>query len=123
MTLSELQRIYTAPFFDLIERARATFSSHWNKREVQLCTLLSIKTGGCSEDCAYCAQSARYDTAVRATPLMNVADVEERAAQAQRLGATRFCLGAAWRGPPQGAQFERVLDMVRAIRKLGMEAC
>ncbi len=64
MTLSELHGIYTTPFFDLMERARATFSSSWNKREVQLCTLLSIKTGGCSEDCAYCAQSARYQTGV-----------------------------------------------------------
>jgi biotin synthase-like enzyme len=72
MTLAELQRIYTRPFFDLMECARSAFSSHWNRSEVQLCTLLSIKTGGCSEDCAYCAQSARYQTGVRAERLLNL---------------------------------------------------
>jgi biotin synthase len=77
MNLAQLQRIYAAPLFDLIARARATFLAHWKKGEVQLCTLLSIKTGGCSEDCAYCAQSARYRTGVRAERLLNTKDVLE----------------------------------------------
>ena len=124
MTLSELQRIYTAPFFDLIERARATFSSHWNKREVQLCTLLSIKTGGCSEDCAYCAQSARYQTGVRPEPLMNPAQVLEVARRALETGSSRFCMGAAWKGVRDGEpKFEQVLEIVRAVSQLGMEVC
>ena len=124
MTLSELQRIYTAPFFDLIERARATFSSHWNKREVQLCTLLSIKTGGCSEDCAYCAQSARYQTGVQPERLMNPEQVLEVARRARETGSSRFCMGAAWKGVRDGeAKFEQVLEIVRAVSQLGMEVC
>src|SRR5262249_61000225 len=85
--------------------------------------LLSIKTGGCPEDCGYCAQSARYKTPVAASPLLSVEEVRERARQAQHLGATRFCMGAAWRGPRDGPAFDRVLEMVRAVRDLGMEAC
>src|SRR5271165_5221861 len=124
MTLSELQRIYTAPFFDLMERARAAFSSHWNKREVQLCTLLSIKTGGCSEDCAYCAQSARYRTGVQAEQLMIPAQVLEVARRARESGSSRFCMGAAWKGVRDGeAKFEQVLKIVRAVSQLGMEVC
>ena len=124
MTLSELQRIYTAPFFDLIERARATFSSCWNKREVQLCTLLSIKTGGCSEDCAYCAQSARYQTGVQPERLMIPAQVLEVARRARESGSSRFCMGAAWKGVRDGEpKFEQVLEIVRAVSQLGMEVC
>ena len=124
MTLSELQRIYSAPFFDLIERARATFSSHWNKREVQLCTLLSIKTGGCSEDCAYCAQSARYQTGVRPERLMNPEQVLEVARRARDSGSSRVCMGAAWKGVRDGEpKFEQVLEIVRAVSQLGMEVC
>jgi biotin synthase len=124
MTLADLQRIYTTPFFDLIERARSTFSSHWNKSEVQLCTLLSIKTGGCSEDCAYCAQSARYHTGVRAERLMNAAEVLNVASRARENGSTRFCMGAAWKGVRDGdAKFEQVLEIVRAVSRLGMEVC
>jgi biotin synthase len=122
-TLEELKTLYDLPLPELILRAAEVHRAHHDLGDIQRCALLSIKTGGCSEDCAYCSQSARYDTSVRPTPLMSVAEVEERAVQARRLGATRFCLGAAWREPPQGAQFERVLDMVRAIRKLDMEAC
>jgi biotin synthase len=124
MTLSELQHIYAAPFFDLIERARATFSSHWNKREVQLCTLLSIKTGGCSEDCAYCAQSARYQTGVQPERLMNPEQVLDVARRARESGSSRFCMGAAWKGVRDGeAKFEQVLEIVRAVSQLGMEVC
>ena len=89
MTLSELQQIYSAPFFDLMESARAIFSAHWNKREVQLCTLLSIKTGGCSEDCAYCAQSARYQTGVQPERLINPERVLEVARRARESGQSR----------------------------------
>src|SRR6202795_1854936 len=124
MTLSELQRIYATPFFDLLERARSTFSSRWNKSEVQLCTLLSIKTGGCSEDCGYCAQSARYHAGVRAERLMNPDDVLDVARRARENGSTRFCMGAAWKGVRDGeARFEQVLEMVRAVSQLGMEVC
>ena len=124
MTLAELQRIYSTPFFDLIERARSTFSSHWNKSEVQLCTLLSVKTGGCSEDCAYCAQSARYHTGVRAERLMNPEDVLDVARRARENGSTRFCMGAAWKGVRDGdARFEQVLEIVRTVSQLGMEVC
>src|SRR6202030_207527 len=108
MTLVELQRIYATPFFDLIERARSTFSLHWNKSEVQLCTLLSIKTGGCSEDCAYCAQSARYSTGVEAGRLMQTEEVLKVAERAKENGSTRFCMGAAWRGVRESdAKFEQ----------------
>ena len=99
MDFAELQRIYFSPFFELIQRAREVYLCHWPKDEVQLCTLLSIKTGGCSEDCAYCAQSARYATGVESTALLSVDEVKERAAHARQLGATRFCMGTAWRGP------------------------
>ncbi len=124
MTLIELQRIYHTPFFDLLERARSVFSSHWNKNEVQLCTLLSIKTGGCSEDCGYCAQSARYQTGVRAERLMGPQDVLEVAQRARENGSTRFCMGAAWKGVREGdAKFGQVLEIVRAVSQLGMEVC
>jgi biotin synthase len=96
---------------------------HHDVTDVQRCALLSIKTGGCPEDCGYCAQSAWHTTAVKPAPLLEVDEVRRRTAQAQALGATRFCMGAAWRGVRDGPQFDRVLDMVRAVRELGMEAC
>ncbi len=124
MTLAELQQIYATPFFELIERARVTFVSHWNRDEVQLCTLLSIKTGGCSEDCAYCAQSARYHTGVRNEKLMDSKDVIAVARRARENGATRFCMGAAWKGVRDGdAKFAQVLEIVREVSELGMEVC
>jgi biotin synthase len=124
MTLAELQQVYTTPFFELLERARSTFVSHWNSGEVQLCTLLSIKTGGCSEDCAYCAQSGRYHTGVRNEKLMASEDVLSVARKARENGSTRFCMGAAWKGVRDGdPRFERILEIVRAVSKLGMEVC
>jgi biotin synthase len=122
-TLAELKTVYDLPLPELIFRAAEVHRDHHDIRDIQRCALLSIKTGGCSEDCAYCAQSARYDTQVPATPLMTVEEVAGRAAQAKQLGATRFCMGTAWRGPRDGPGFDRVLDMVRVVRKLGMEAC
>jgi biotin synthase len=124
MTFAELQQVYTTPFFELLERARSTFVSHWNSGEVQLCTLLSIKTGGCSEDCAYCAQSGRYHTGVRNEKLMASEDVLSVARKARENGSTRFCMGAAWKGVRDGdPRFERILEIVRAVSKLGMEVC
>jgi biotin synthase len=124
MTFAELQQIYATPFFELIERARVTFVSHWKRDEVQLCTLLSIKTGGCSEDCAYCAQSARYHTGVRSERLMESKDVIAVARRARENGSTRFCMGAAWKGVRDGdAKFAQVLEIVREVSKLGMEVC
>jgi biotin synthase len=124
MNFAELRRIYFSPFFELIQRAREVYLCHWPKDEVQLCTLLSIKTGGCSEDCAYCAQSARYKTGVQAEKLMDPEGVMEAARRARANGSTRFCMGAAWKGVRDGdAKFEEVLEIVRAVSKLGMEVC
>ena len=124
MTLSDLQAVYETPFFDLLSRARATFQENWTGRQVQLCTLLSIKTGGCSEDCAYCAQSARYQTGIRNERLMDRGSVLEMAHLAKENGSTRFCMGAAWKGVRDGeAKFEQVLGIVRDVSQLGMEVC
>jgi biotin synthase len=122
-TLEELRAVYQLPLPELIWRAAGVHRTHHDSNDIQRCALLSIKTGGCSEDCGYCAQSGHYRTGVEATPLLSVEEVAERAAQARRLGATRFCMGAAWRGPRNGPAFDQVLDMVRAVRRLGMEAC
>ena len=123
-TLERLQQIYSQPFFDLIQQARNVHLAHWTDNEVQLCTLLSIKTGGCSEDCGYCAQSARYSTGVESEKLMPTEDVLAVAQQARANGATRFCMGAAWKGVREGEpKFESVLETVREVSKLGMEVC
>ena len=124
MQFSELRAIYDTPFFDLLSRARAAYLAHWSGNEVQLCTLLSIKTGGCSEDCGYCAQSARYHTGVKAERLMETEDVLAVARRARENGSTRFCMGAAWKGVRAGdAKFEQVLGTIREVSKLGMEVC
>src|SRR5471032_1621181 len=117
---ARLKAIYDAPFFDLIARSHAVHEEHWPEREVQLCTLLSIKTGGCSEDCGYCAQSARYTTDVKAEKLMEKDAVMEKARAAKANGSTRFCMGAAWKGVRMGTQkFDQVLDIVRDVSTLG----
>jgi len=122
-TLAEIEAIYTAPLPDLIFRAQTVHRAHHRTDEVQGCVLLSIKTGGCPEDCAYCPQSAHYKTGVEREGLVSVQAALEAAGNAKAQGATRFCMGAAWRDIPKGEQFERVLDMVRGVRALGMEAC
>ena len=122
-TLAEIEDIYTAPLPDLIFRAQTVHRAHHRTDEVQGCVLLSIKTGGCPEDCAYCPQSAHYKTGVEREGLVSVEAALEAAGNAKAQGATRFCMGAAWRDIPKGEQFERVLDMVRGVRALGMEAC
>lgn len=124
MTYADLHRIYHQPFFELLKQARAVHEEHWTRNEVQLCTLLSIKTGGCSEDCGYCAQSARYSTGVEAEKLMEKDQVMERARAARANGSTRFCMGAAWKGVRAGTQkFDQVLEIVRGVSTLGMEVC
>ena len=124
MKLGELQALYDQPLFDLISQSRAVHLQHWRGEEVQRCSLLSIKTGGCSEDCAYCAQSARYSTGIEREDLLSLEDVMTTAHRARAQGATRFCMGAAWRGVRDGSEkFERVLEIVREVSQLGMEVC
>ena len=124
MTYSELHRLYHQPFFQLIQQARSMHEEHWPENEVQLCTLLSIKTGGCSEDCSYCAQSARYSSGVQVETLMEKSEIMERARAARASGSTRFCMGAAWRGVRGGTErFEKVVDIVKDVSSLGMEVC
>ncbi|MFT6497915.1 MAG: biotin synthase, partial [Akkermansiaceae bacterium] len=124
MIFQELNDLYHLPLFDLIQRSRTIHEENWPAAEVQLCTLLSIKTGGCSEDCSYCAQSARYNSGVDAERLMEKCDIMDRAKAARENGSTRFCMGAAWRGVREGTQrFEQVLDIVRDVSQLGMEVC
>jgi biotin synthase len=122
-TLEEIAGIYTEPLPDLVFRAQTTHRWHHRADEVQGCMLLSIKTGGCPEDCAYCPQSAHYRTGVSRTELAPIDEVREAASRAREQGATRFCMGAAWRDVPDGPQFAQVLEMVRLVRGLGMEAC
>jgi len=122
-TVAEIESIYTLPLPELIFRAQASHRAHHRSDEVQGCVLLSVKTGGCPEDCAYCPQSARYETGVEATSLLSVEEAVNAATRAREQGATRFCMGAAWRDAPQDHRFDQVLEMVRGVRRLGMEAC
>jgi len=122
-TLAEVRAIHDLPLLDLVHRAQTVHREHFGDNRVQLCSLLSVKTGGCPEDCAYCPQAARYHTDVQAEPLMEVDDVLAAARKAREAGATRFCMGAAWREVKDGQQFDRVLEMVRGVKRLGMEAC
>lgn len=120
---AEIARIYHLPLLDLIGQANAVHRAHHDPTEVQVCVLLSIKTGGCSEDCAYCSQAARYNTSVEAQGLMQLNDVVAAATRARNSGATRFCMGAAWRQVKDGAQFDRVLEMIRSVNGMGLEVC
>ncbi len=123
-TLTSLRELYDRPFFDLIQQAREAYRAHWPENEVQLCTLMSIKTGGCSEDCAYCSQSSHYDTGLSRESLAPLQRVLETAERAKANGSTRFCMGAAWRGVTEhDAKFQSVLETVREVSKLGMEVC
>ena len=122
-TLAEVRAIHDLPLLDLVHRAQTVHRESFGDNKVQLCSLLSVKTGGCPEDCGYCPQSAHYRTGVPAEPLMEVDDVLAAARKAREAGASRFCMGAAWREAKDGAQFDRVLEMVRGVKKLGLEAC
>ena len=121
-SVADVQSLYELPFVDLLYRAQQVHREHFDPREIQLSTLLSIKTGGCPEDCAYCPQSASFDTGVKASKLMPLAEVIDAAKVAQSQGATRFCMGAAWRSP-KARDIERVSEMVREVRALGLETC
>ncbi|MGC6425491.1 MAG: biotin synthase BioB [Akkermansiaceae bacterium] len=124
MTFPELEALHQLPLFELLRRARDVHEENWPSSEVQLCTLLSIKTGGCSEDCSYCAQSARYSSGVEAERLMEKCDIMKRAQAARDTGSTRFCMGAAWRGVRSGTKrFEQVLEIIEDVSELGMEVC
>jgi biotin synthase len=122
-TRNEIRAIYRLPFPDLILRAQLAHREFHRPEEVQLCRLLSIKTGGCPEDCAYCSQSAHYKTGVAREPLMDPPDVLAAAQRAKAEGATRFCMGAAWRQVTDGPDFDRVLEMVRGVAALQIEVC
>lgn len=123
-TKSEIAEIYTLPFHELMHRASTVHRMYWDPSEVQQCTLLSIKTGGCTEDCSYCSQSTRHRTFVKPTPTMKVQKVLEAAQRAKDAGSTRFCMGAAWRelGNKKNA-FNHILDMVRGVNGMGLEVC
>jgi biotin synthase len=119
---AEVLALLNLPFADLMHKAGGIHRERFNPNQVQVSTLLSIKTGGCPEDCAYCPQAARYDTGLKAQKLMTVEDVLEKAAQAKAAGATRFCMGAAWRSP-KDRDVAKVAEMISGVRALGMEAC
>ena len=124
MNLEELHQLYYQPLFDLISQSRAVHLEHWTGEAVQRCSLLSIKTGGCSEDCAYCAQSSHYSTGIDREELLSIETIAVAAKRARAQGATRFCMGAAWRGVRDGSEkFDRVLEIVRKVSQLGMEVC
>jgi biotin synthase len=118
-----VRALYDAPLFELVDRARAVHRVYHAESQVQLCTLLSVKTGGCPEDCAYCPQSSHYTTDVGPEKMLDVDDVLVAARRAKEQGSTRFCMGAAWREVKDGPAFERVLAMVRGVKAMGLEAC
>ncbi|MEK7304460.1 MAG: biotin synthase BioB, partial [Pseudomonadota bacterium] len=120
--LANVEALFALPFNDLLYQAHSLHRQHFDPNAVQVSTLLSIKTGGCSEDCGYCSQSARYHTGVDSEALMPLSEVLASARAAKAKGATRFCMGAAWRGPKE-KDLQPVLEMVRAVKALGMETC
>ncbi len=122
-TREEITNIYHQPILDLIYQGATVHRQHHDPQEVQVCTLLSVKTGGCPEDCAYCPQAARYHTNVKVHKLLPTEEVLEKARQAKEAGSTRFCMGAAWREVRDNSDFDRVLDMVKGVNQMGMEVC
>ncbi|HEU4534394.1 MAG TPA: biotin synthase BioB, partial [Polyangiaceae bacterium] len=122
-TVPEARAVHDTPLFALLDRARGVHRAHHPDGKVQLCTLLSVKTGGCPENCSYCPQSSHHETNVGAERMLDVDAVLAAAARAKAEGATRFCMGAAWREVKDGPAFERVLAMVRGVKGLGLEAC
>lgn len=121
-SLTEVEQIFNLPFNDLLFVAQSLHRRHFNPNQVQTSTLLSIKTGACPEDCAYCPQSGHYDTSLSKEQLMAIEDVVKRAKEAKETGATRFCMGAAWRSPRE-KDFVVVLEMIKAVKSLGLESC
>jgi biotin synthase len=123
LTHDFVRKLYDRPLFALLDEARAIHRAHHPDQEVQLCTLLSVKTGGCPEDCKYCTQSSHYPTDVGPERMLDVDEVLAAARRAKEAGSTRFCMGAAWREVKDGPAFDRVLAMVRGVKDLGLEAC
>ncbi len=121
--LAELRSVYDLPLPELLYRSQGVHRASHKPEDIQRCALLSIKTGGCPEDCGYCAQSAHYNTEVPSSALMATEDVLAKALTAKAAGASRFCMGTAWRSVKDGTDFDAVLEMVRGVRDLGMEAC
>lgn len=121
-TRQDVENLFALPFNDLLYRAHTVHRENFDANEVQLSTLLNIKSGGCPEDCAYCPQSVRFETGVDATPVMPLNEVLEAAKRAQSAGATRFCMGAAWRSPKQ-RDLDEVIPLIEGVRNLGMETC
>jgi biotin synthase len=122
-SLAAVSDLYDMPLLELVYRAAEVHRRYHDPREVQLCTLLSIKTGNCPEDCAYCPQSSRYETEVDPGRMMKTEEVLAAAREAKEAGSTRFCMGAAWREVTDGRAFDRVLEIVRGVRGMGLEAC
>jgi len=121
-SLADITALFALPFNDLLFKAQSVHRRHFDPNAVQVSTLLSIKTGGCSEDCGYCSQSVRHQTSVESQALMSLDDVIAAAATAKANGATRFCMGAAWRGP-KDKDLKQVTEMIRAVKALGLETC
>src|SRR6266849_299253 len=121
--LDRARTLYALPLLELLYEAHAVHRGHHDPADIQKCTLLSIKTGGCPEDCSYCPQSAHYDTGLERQSLLPVETVKEAAKNAKLNGAERFCMGAAWRNVKDGSDFDRVLEMIRAVKNEGLEAC
>jgi biotin synthase len=122
-TRQEIADIYDSPILELIYRAATIHRQYHNPQEVQVCTLLSIKTGGCPEDCAYCSQSVKYDTGLTVQKLLPVDEVLRKAQEAKTNGSTRFCMGAAWREVRDNKDFDKILEMVKGITNMGLEVC
>jgi biotin synthase len=122
-TKQEITEIFNSPVLELIYRAATVHREHHDPQEVQVCTLLSVKTGGCPEDCAYCPQAARYHTNVKVHKLMEVDEVLAKANEAKESGSTRFCMGAAWREVRDNRDFDKVIEMVKGVSSLDMEVC
>jgi len=122
-TLEEIKAIYNQPVLELIFQGATMHKKYQATGEVQVCTLLSVKTGGCSEDCAYCPQAARYNTGVAAHKMMTYEEVVDKALIAKNGGSTRFCMGAAWRNVRDNSDFDKVIDMVKGVNALGLEVC
>jgi biotin synthase len=122
-TTPEILDLLNLPLLDLVYQAQTIHRQHWQGNDIQLATLMSVKTGGCAENCGYCSQSAHHPTAVKPEPFKTVDEVLAAAQKAKDLGSDRFCMGWAWREIPDGKQFDAMLDMVKGVRNLGMEAC
>lgn len=122
-TKQEIGEIYNTPIMDIIYKAATTHRQYHDANEVQVCTLLSVKTGGCPEDCSYCPQAARYHTEVKAHKLLPVEEVLAKALEAKEGGSTRFCMGAAWREVRDNRDFDKVIEMVKGVNTLGLEVC